>query len=178
MKRTAAEATAGYTTGGPDTGALLTRLGTLLDEVTALDPAAVPDPDLLPAIEAFARATNRLDATRALWLDQSQRRRTYKAAGSERLADWIKTNLRTDPRDAAREVRRAGDVADSLPATRDAWQRGDISKDAVDTIAAQTRDPRVQADPEVEAEFESALVDTARTDTPTVVRPSSSTPPS
>lgn len=174
MKRTAAETTAGYRTGDPDTAALLARLESLLDELTALDPADVPDLDLLPAIEAFARATNRLDATRALWLNQSQRRRTYKAAGSERLTDWIKTTLHTDARDAAREVRRAGDVAHSLPATRDAWTRGDIGRDAVDTIAAQTRDPRVQADPDVEAAFETALVETAKTDTPTVVRQTAS----
>ncbi|MBW3664832.1 MAG: DUF222 domain-containing protein [Actinobacteria bacterium] len=174
MKRTTdTHATAGHTPAAVDAAVAavdlagdLAALEQLVDDISTWDLEALPDPDLLPAVEALAGAQQRLAATEALLLDQAQLRQAYKAAGSARLVDWIKTHLRTDPIVAGKQRRLATQIANDLPATRDAWRAGNITTAAAETIATQMRDPRVEGD----ADFEAELVATARTQLPSVVR--------
>lgn len=140
-------------------GSAIARLHDMLDELAAEDVSAGSLRDDLLDLE---RARARLDAETSRRLRAFDRSGEWAVSGARSAAGYLVTHTRAARGEANHRVRMARDVGD-LDATASAWAAGAVTTRHVEAIA-RTRHA-AHADRHF-AEFEPALVETARAGTP------------
>jgi hypothetical protein len=134
------------------------RLTAAIDALLAVEPDAVSDTELAAAMVALRREQSRLAAAVAELTAAFDARRVWAGDGSRSAIDWVAVRARLPRGQAAGEVRDACRLR-AMPATRAAWQAGDISTAHVRTLATLAGHPRAG---EHFSDGEELLVDQAR----------------
>jgi hypothetical protein len=97
-----------------------------LDGLCAREPETLSDAEQASLIRELQRIERRVVAARLLVLAAAEKSRTAKRNGSASTAAWAAALMQADSQTAFREVRLAGDVADT-PVVGGSLTRGDIS---------------------------------------------------
>ncbi|HTR71453.1 MAG TPA: DUF222 domain-containing protein [Mycobacteriales bacterium] len=140
------------------------NLGSVLDEMLALDPFDLPGPALGAEICEQRRAANRLDGAYLTMLAAYDSTGASTAEYGSTQA-WARATLRMSPSRASRDVHLARDLR-CLPLTRAALEAGEISLDHALVIAGL----RGLIPDEVMADVEGHLVDAAGWKNPVELR--------
>jgi hypothetical protein len=112
----------------------LADLGTALDRLAELDPAAMVDAELGTDLLRFARRRSREDAVFATWTLAAVRRGVGVEDGYVDTIGWLAWKTGKSRSDVRRIVRLA-ELCELLPETGAAWREGKITTTAVESIA-------------------------------------------
>ena len=133
----------------------MSELRSALDEVAALDFAALPHGRLEEEFAELQRARRVLEAELSRCLAEIDRRAAFQSDGYLSTASWLQDKFRDGGGSARQQVRTARALRE-MPATREAFAAGELSQDAV-RLLTDAHD----ADPEVFAEHEPLLLEAA-----------------
>jgi Domain of unknown function (DUF222) len=142
-----------------DAGHVTDALVAAIDELLALDPDGIGDGGLAAAMVGLRRQQARLAAAVAGLTAAFDTRRVWADDGSRSPIDWIAVRARVPRPQAAGEVRDARRLR-TMPTTRAAYSRGDLSPAHVRTLTKLAGHPRAG---EHFPDSEALLVDHART---------------
>ena len=133
----------------------LDELTSVLDRLTALDPAGLGDGE---SVERLFGAMARLESVATTAVGAFDAAGAFVPDGAQSAAAWVATRCRLPKAQARRAVRR-GRALRHLPVTAEAWAEGSLTGAHVDTLAGLRR----PATEDALARDESLLVDQART---------------
>ena len=114
---------------------VLERLNGFVDEMVALDPACMSEPELADALLGARRLMDRLDGVFARLARAGHVRGVGAADGAVSTAAWLRYRAGMREGDTRASID-AGAVCELLGETGAAWRSGDISTGAARTIAA------------------------------------------
>lgn len=148
------------------TGMALRRLHRVLDHVVV--ETGMADPGQL--IAEVDRAVTRLQAVRLDLLRAADQAQVAEQSGASGTAAWLAATTRADAGSASRDVKLAADLAQGLPATRDALAQGRVSTEHARVIATAAGQLPATLSQAERAGIESALVERAKVVDPGALR--------
>jgi hypothetical protein len=154
---------------GGATGEGLRTVHRALDDIAVqVESAGVADP--MHLIGEVDRAITRLQAVRLSLVRAADRAQGAAESGASGTAAWLAAATRSDTAAASRDVKLAGALGESLPATREALAQGALSTAHAQVIAtAAAQLPPSLTDRE-RATIETALVERAKVVDPASLR--------
>jgi uncharacterized protein DUF222/HNH endonuclease len=133
----------------------MSGLRSALDEVAALDFAGLPDARLEEEFVELQHAKRALEAQHLRCLAEIDRRASFQADGYLSTASWLQHRFQGGAGSARDQVRTARALGD-MPQTREAFESGELSQDAVRLLASAH-----DADPDVFCAHEPVLLEAA-----------------
>lgn len=140
-----------------------------LDELGARDTKNLSADEQAELVRELQRVERRVAAARLQVLAAAERARTAHRAGAASTAAWAATLTQADPQTSHRDVRLATEVEDS-PTVNSSFRHGDISAEHAAVIVAATRTLPSTVSPAQREVVEEALVEKARTMSPSRLR--------
>jgi hypothetical protein len=135
----------------------VSTLRSVFEEYQAVDPELASDEELESDLDEFEWAADMIESLRGRRIAEVDRRCSYRKDGHLSMASWLADRYRLAFAAAAFRVRMARALS-SMPATREALARGEVSRFAA-RVLVEGREGRA----EEFARAESTLVEAART---------------
>ena len=132
-----------------------------IDELLGLEPVRLADEQVLTSLEAVERTRRRLEAQRLALIAQVEQRGLALEQGATSTAGFVRARLGAGPRESARLVRLATDVA-AEPAARTALATGEVSAEHAQVIVRTLGGLPASVPSDVRGRAETLLLEWAR----------------